>query len=168
MEVQSIGGAHRPIGQAGILFSVSKEKFNVEAGFVRAIDFPRIQSWISENQQDGLTGLVRLGVDQGHDPERALEADMIEARRIQVDAVVLTDFIEAPQIRPIDGASVGLSSAESVCCTDRLSACLRIRSTTAKAETSKPFSARLLRPFQKRLRPKVWCPALGIKLGSKG
>ena len=167
MKMEAIGGAHLPIGQAGILFSVSKEKFNVEAGFVivRAIDFPRIQGWISGKQQDGLTGLVRLGVDQGHDPERALEADMIEARRIQVDAVVLTDFIEAPQIRPIDGASVGLSSAESVYCTDRLSACLRVRSTTAKTETSKPFSARLLRPFQKRLRPKVWCPALGIKLG---
>ena len=113
MEVQSIGGAHRPIGQAGILFSVSKEKFNVEASFVRAIDFPRIQGWISGKQQDGLTGLVRLGVDQGHDPERALEADMIEARRIQVDAVVLTDFIEAPQIRPIDGAIVDFLSAST-------------------------------------------------------
>ena len=113
MEVQSIGGAHRPIGQAGILFSLSKEKFNVEAGFVRAIDFPRIQGWISGKQQDGLTGLVRLGVDQGHDPERALEADMIEARRIQVDAVVLTDFIEAPQIRPIDGATVDFLSAST-------------------------------------------------------
>ena len=51
------------------------------------IYFPRIQVWISAKQQDGLTGIVRLGVDQSHDPEGALEADMVEAGGIQVDAV---------------------------------------------------------------------------------
>ena len=57
-----------------------------------------------------MAGIIGHGVDQRDEPKRALEADMIETRGIEVDFAVLADLVETAQIGPIDGAIVDFLS----------------------------------------------------------
>src|SRR5918992_1852052 len=102
-------GAGLTIAQPGKLFSIAKEKLDLETRFVIAVESLGRQGDIRA-EKHGIA--LALGMDDNDDLEIAFQLHMVEHLMIQHDVLVFgLKALKARQIAPVDFAIVGLLTA---------------------------------------------------------
>ena len=111
MKVQLRFGTSLAIHQAGELLTVTKEKLNLETGFVKTIQRERLQSDIGAKKHYISLG---VGIDDNDHLEIPFQLHMIEHLIIEHGVLIFgLQARKARQIAPIHLAVVGLLAAPS-------------------------------------------------------
>src|SRR5262245_3893480 len=109
MEIECRLGSCLTIREAGELFAVPKEKLNLEPRHVELHQLVAVQLQIGRGQ-DNITRLVGIfAIDEDHHAQLALEGDVPDQGRVEMDMVSLlqrTEIFKAAQVLKVDLAVI--------------------------------------------------------------
>src|SRR5262245_11183077 len=109
MKIEGRLGSGLTVREASELFAVPKEKLDLEARHVTLHQLVTVQLQIGRGQ-DNITGLVGIfAIDEDHHAQLALEGDVPDQGRVEMDMVSLlqrTEVLKAAQVLKVDLAVI--------------------------------------------------------------
>lgn len=97
MEMQSLFTARLAVGQAGKLFGITEQKFDVKTGLVVTINLQGGEEGIGGKQHSGLD-LVAVPLHQIDDTEMAFEPDTVDYGGVDAYSLPFLDKFKPPEV----------------------------------------------------------------------